>query len=99
MGVYISGIEMPKSEEILCVNIHPDGKVCINLDLKCTQIATAVPVPDHGDLIDRDAARGSIKSCSPEDEKNCCTFDTVKKLMHIMLDRASTVIPAEEGEG
>ncbi len=57
-----------------------------------------VPVPPHGDLIDRDAARGSIKPWSPEDERNGCTFDTVKKLMHTMLDRAPTIIPAEEGE-
>ena len=36
-----------------------------------------IPEP-HGDLIGRDAARGSIKPWSPEDERNGCTFDTVK---------------------
>jgi hypothetical protein len=46
-------------------------------------------------LIDRGAARGSIKPWSPEDERNCCTFDTVKKLMYTMLDRAPTIIPAD----
>lgn len=39
---------MPKNEEMLCINIYPDGKVCINLDLDCKQIATAVPVPSCG---------------------------------------------------
>lgn len=55
----------------------------------------SIPTP-HGDLIDRDEARGSIKPWSPEDERNGCTFDTVKKLMHTMLDRAPTIIPASE---
>lgn len=54
-----------------------------------------LPEP-HGDLIDREDARGSIKPWSPEDEMNVCTFDTVKKLMHTMLDSAPTIIPASE---
>lgn len=52
MSILIHGIEMPKDGELLCINIHPDGKVCIGLDLDCEQIATAIPVPPHGDLID-----------------------------------------------
>lgn len=52
MSVLIKGLDMPKSEEMLCINIYPDGKVCINLDLECKQVATAVPVPPHGRLVD-----------------------------------------------
>ncbi len=54
MSILIKGMEMPKDGEMLCINIYPDGKVCIDLDLKCKQIATAVPVPTHGALMDRD---------------------------------------------
>ena len=61
-------------------------------------LKSAVIVPKHGDLIDRDAARRSIKPWSAEDERNACTFDVVKKLLHTMLDRAPTIIEAEEGE-
>lgn len=57
-----------------------------------------VPVPPHGDLIDRDVARGTIKPWSPDDEWSGCTFDTVKKLMHTLLSRAPTIIEAEEGK-
>ena len=57
MGIYIKGMEMPKDDEILCIDIHPDGKVCIDLDLRCKQVASAAPVPEHGDLIDRDEMR------------------------------------------
>lgn len=54
------------------------------------------PLPNvHGDLIDRDAARGSIKPWSPEDERNGCTFATVKKLLNTMLDHAPTIVESE----
>ena len=68
-----------------------------NILFRFWQMGWLPPIP-HGDLIDRDAARGSIKPWSPEDERSACTFDTVKKLMHTMLDRAPTIIKAEEGE-
>ena len=42
-------------------------------------------------LIDADEAKKKIRPLSPEDETNGCTFDTVKKLMHKLLDEASTV--------
>jgi hypothetical protein len=61
MGVYIKGMEMPTDGELLCINIHPDGKVCINIDLDCKRIATAVPVPPHGKIIDADMAYRAIK--------------------------------------
>ena len=48
-------MEMPTDGELLCINIYPDGKVSINLDLNCKQVATAIPVPPHGRLGDLDA--------------------------------------------
>ncbi len=54
-----------------------------------------IPVLPHGDLIDRDEMKETIKPLSPEDEMTGCTFDTVKKLMHTMISRAPVVIPAE----
>lgn len=55
MSILIKGLDMPKGDEMFCINIYPDGKVCIDMDLKCKRIATAVPVPPHGRLIDADA--------------------------------------------
>lgn len=54
MSILIRGVEMPKEEELLCIRIYPNGKVSIDMDLACKQIATAVPVPPHGRLIDAD---------------------------------------------
>jgi len=60
MSILIKGLQMPKAGELLCIDILPDGKVYIHLDLENKQIATAVPVPPHGDLIERKAAYDSL---------------------------------------
>ena len=52
MGVYINGMEMPTAPVLFC--IHPDGKVFADLEGGWREYQ-AVPVPLHGDLIDRDA--------------------------------------------
>lgn len=93
-GIYIPGIEMPKDKAVSLLiltngNVYKDG-ICL--------AKKAIPVVGDGDLIDRDAAIGSIKPWSPEDERNCCTIGTVKKLMYTMLDRAPTVIPGSREE-
>lgn len=94
MSVLIKGMEMPKNEPLL-VKINPDGTVSTTWKNNYKKYK-AIPVPDHGDLIDRDAVRAGIKPLSSEDERNGCTFDTVKKLMHTMLDRAPAIIPADK---
>ena len=57
MSVLVKGMEMPKDDEMLCINIYPDGRVCIDMDLKCKPVAQAVGLPPHGRLIDADALR------------------------------------------
>lgn len=51
MGVYIN-MEMPTAPVLFC--IHPDGKVFADLEGGWREYK-AIPVPPHGDLIDRDA--------------------------------------------
>lgn len=86
MGVYIKGMEMPKDGELLCINIHPDGKVCINLDLECEKVGEAVPVPEHGRLIDADALLDDLLFPSKQFEQG----------MRELIGDAPTIIPAEE---
>lgn len=52
-GVYIKGIEMPKDYG-RCMVIFPDGRVTTEFGTQV--IASAIHVPDHGELIDRDKA-------------------------------------------
>lgn len=99
----IRGMEMPK-DGFITITVTSDGRVVGNSKkengkfeyLDNEDIATAVPVPPHGDLIDRDKARKTIKPWTPEDERAGCTFDTVKKLMHTLLNEAPVIIPTNE---
>ena len=53
MSIIIKGMKMPKHDgEILCIEIYPDGTVCMDMDLQCRKIAEAKELPPHGRLID-----------------------------------------------
>lgn len=45
MSILIDGLDMPEGQELLCIDIYPDGLVCIDMDLKCRRIATASQAP------------------------------------------------------
>lgn len=51
MGVYISGLEIPPKGKGAVVILCSSGAVYSGGQ----KVGTAVPVPPHGDLIDRDA--------------------------------------------
>ena len=58
MGVYISGLQMPKNDgDVLSIDIYPDGEVRLQYNYNLGAIATAIPVPDHGDLVDMNYIR------------------------------------------
>lgn len=90
MGIYIKGMEMP--EGCKDVRIYADGRV-ISQSIRAfgEVIATAVPVPPHGNLIDRQAIFDSM-----ENHEQKSGWINVKKIA-----TAPTIIPAEpakEGE-
>ena len=95
MGVYIKGMDMPKDGEQLCININPDGKVCINLDLSCEKVGTAVSVLPHGRLIDADAYEELIRGLGNREyrRENGTICDAIK-FLHPHY--APTIIEAEE---
>ena len=87
MGVYIKCIEMPTTEQgVRTINIYADGVVTNYAEVT---IGKAVPVPPHGDLIDRNAlldtatihwSQTTNESCFPIDE----------------IEDAPTIIPASK---
>ena len=93
MGVYINGMEMPMvcgactfclkvvsdDDEAYCMAGGPCAR--LNIDTRHPQ-CPLIPVPDHGDLIDRDAIKTGLWG---EDE-------------YRMLCDAPVVIPAERRE-
>ena len=52
MSILIKGIEMPKDDEILCINIKSNGDVYYDLDLSVDTIANAIRIPPYGRLIE-----------------------------------------------
>jgi hypothetical protein len=96
MGVYIKGMEMPTRccdckmyvEDIYCCHLlhreieNPWADDGVELD------CPLVPVPPHGDLIDRDAL--------PWEKQSLMVADEDWALPCVLIEDAPTIIPAEE---
>ncbi len=94
MGVYIKCIEMPTTEQgVRTINIYADGVVTNYAEVT---IGKAVPVPPHGDLIDRDALKAAICSrlCIKSEEYLSPAEATIVN----EIFAAPTIIQKEEGE-
>ena len=83
-GIYIKDIDMP-TEYGRCMVIFPDGRVTTEFGSQV--IATAVPVPPHGDLIDRD------KFCNTVFVGEQCLYSWDE--LEDAIDYAPTIIPAD----
>lgn len=105
-GIYVPGMEMPTEGEWISVNIFPDGKCVVQSwcgkDFICAEKLTAVPVPEHGRLIDADALymvmtkeRNRIAETYGENDEyvQCLT-----KYAMSMVENAHTIIPADKEE-
>ena len=95
MGILITGIDMPKKGNPITVLIYPDGTA----EWEAQNIeGTAIPVPPHGDLIDRGyaiatACSGRIRALpTTEDGEDWIRVDEVRE----SIKSAPTIIPAEE---
>lgn len=90
MGVYIKGMEMPTKGYRLIL-VHADGTVQTT-----DGETTAISVPPHGDLIDRDAleqdAQKRLLICNKNDNQFQRPYEVIRA---IALSPA--VIPAEGG--
>lgn len=91
MGVYIEGMAMPKGAEMLVV--FSDGMVhrCLPGIKEELEKGTAVPVPPHGDLIDR----GELKR---QGYFFPCAIGAEYAIPLRALREAPTIIPAEEAQ-
>lgn len=85
-GIYIEGMGLPDNDEVIALFVYPNGDVRLwRPPSAIGQQYTAVPVPDHGDLVDLNEAADAVCCCDGD-----VWLDT--KQIHIVL-------PAEEGEG
>lgn len=91
MSILIKGMEMPTNDELLFLRIYPNGKVTIDMDLECKQIATAVPVLSHGRLIDADEFLKRAIGTK-------CFRGDYALMLEELVGESTTIIPAEEGK-
>ena len=95
MGIYLPNMEMPTSPVLFC--IHPDGQVFADLEGGWREY-NAIPVPPHGDLIDRDAYEKLLRGLGSRDyRREKGTICDAIKFLHPHY--APVIIPAsKEGE-
>lgn len=102
MSILIKGMEMPKSYKD--IRIYADGRIVSkSLHAYGEEIAAAIPVPPHGDLIDRDALSKSLnrlcdRVCqySKAQRKFMCSACPLGDAFTVVEDDAPIVIPASE---
>lgn len=86
-GIYIHGLEMPK-DKVICLLVCPDGRVTEKTLSGFGEDYKAMPVPDHGDLIDRDAL--------PWEKQGLLVADEDWALPCSIIENAPTIIPASK---
>lgn len=92
MGVYIPGVEMPTEGNETIIRILPDGTVLDqyghHLGLK------ALPVPEHGRLMDKDAFIDGCEALSSNDPHDIAGMEIIKFFMEEIVP-TPTIIPAD----
>ena len=91
MGVYLPNVDMPKGDKVLTVQICPDGSIWQQYRGTVPN-AKAVPVPPHGDLVDR---REAIIDANERAYDFWLSDDEVNSTIQFLNEQAA-VIPAEE---
>ena len=102
MSVLIMGLKMQK-EETLKIAIR-DGTASVYLDEGKADYYSVIELPDHGDLIDRDALMtrlGMAMDCDGCPNRTAVYFCGLpREVMEVCdeLEKAPAVIPAERSE-
>lgn len=95
MSILIRGMEIPTGERPVHIEIHRDGTV---LQWKFGEsdeiIGTAVEVPPHGKLIDKDKLLSQFREMSLDDLS--LAEDFIEHGVDDVIDDAPTIIEAEE---
>ena len=96
MSVYIKGMEMPKGDQPTWIILHSDGTVEYNEICQSNSVGwkflmqAAIPVPDHGRLIDADALIKSDRMVG-----KMMMYGGEYVYCQAEIDRAPTIIPAD----
>ena len=92
--ILIHGISIPRERDHLTITINADGTVQPLVDMYCPIIAHAIELPEHGDLIDRDAFREENEYYLHREFINPKYEDTLDDL----LKDAPIIVPSNKEE-
>ena len=99
-GIYITGISMPEDGWHKVIKIFRDGTVVSYYD--SPELGKAIPVPDHGRLIDADAFKKRMMQGAIDAREDALTdeiwlriLDAAKSLC-LDIDEQPTIIPASK---
>lgn len=97
MSVLIKGLKIPKEQPMRIV-LNPNGQLFVDHGITFTEYE-AVELPDHGDLIDRDAFRKTMYHDTFETDSDLQKWESGCWIRYKMFERniesAPVVIPAE----
>lgn len=94
-GVYIKGMEMPKTGEYRCVIRKWGEEITVDLYGDEELCGKLIPVPDHGALKDADALADLFRS-KAAGEKGLGSL--MVNMAALCIDNAPVVIPADKEE-
>lgn len=105
MSIFIKGMEMPEGSDVLTIAITSAGEVLsigfdstidggIFLSYPNNYPIKAVPIPPHGDLIDRRDLKNKEIIINYDEWDD--TFDDGLLFVTDLIDNAPTIIEAEE---
>lgn len=93
MSVLIKGLKMPRVGLSVVVDLWNDGKAYV-YGTGNAEMYEAVELPDHGDLIDRDALTYPVGSYTPI----VWTYEYGPVVRLVDIKHSPVVIPAERSE-
>lgn len=98
-GIYIPGMEMPKRGHTVTLTILGGGEVCVQYydckpHLAVPIVYKAIPVPDHGRLIEeRDVLAIASEYC-PDDDGSVGKVADLREMLD-EIEGLPTIIPAD----
>lgn len=90
-GVYINGLKMPSDGWHKVLMVFSDGRVT---DYDGNLVGRAIPVPDHGDLIDVGAFLDGCSKLADDQEMGQVQMEIIKLFMSTIVP-TPTIIPSE----
>ena len=101
MSLYIPDVKIPEGQQSILMWLSSDGTVAYYVGTypKLGGEVKAIEIPDHGNLIDREAFRRDMDNHYPFDKYSQSKHgvaDSAKSTILMMLAHAPILIPAED---